>query len=297
MPLSLEDPRDDLVLVENAIVVPPPAESRTRQQKSGVLTADGSFVENSISWGRSTDAVNAAPDMPDPDTIEDLPGTWTELLEENSARMGDPLDDGGAQAAMQAVTTGAVADIRGIGGTIGEMNEITTTIAAAVEEQSAATAEISRNVAQAATGTGEVTDVKLDPRAVDPDEQWTLTLACDMPRVADAARALIAEIEARGTSRAPSPASEATDSGRTGTAPLEAPRGIVLTDRGILQPLAAVYRSAVLGRQLVDQPVVDRSVRRVLGPLWDRQTAVRGLTDDVDTWDDVKRFGLVPVQD
>ncbi|MFG0221349.1 hypothetical protein, partial [Streptococcus suis] len=78
---------------------------------------------------------------------------------------------------------------------------------------------------------------------------------------------------------------------------LEAPRGIVLTDRGILQPLAAVYRSAVLGRQLVDQPVVDRSVRRVLGPLWDRQTAVRGLTDDVDTWDDVKRFGLVPVQD
>lgn len=134
-------------------------------------------------------------------------------------------------------------------------------------------------------------------RAVDPDEQWTLTLACDMPRVADAARALIAEIEARGTSRAHSPASDATDSGRTGTAPLEAPRGIVLTDRGILQPLAAVYRSAALGRQLVDRPVVDRSVRRVLGPLWDRQTAVRGLTDDVDTWDDVKRFGLVPVQD
>ncbi|MCY1685019.1 NTP transferase domain-containing protein [Kocuria sp. SL71] len=103
----------------------------------------------------------------------------------------------------------------------------------------------------------------------------------------------------RGTGHEPSalPASEATDSGRTGTAPLEAPRGIVLSDRGILQPLAAVYRSAVLGRQLVDQPVVDRSVRRVLGPLWDRQTAVRGLTDDVDTWDDVKRFGLVPVQD
>ena len=59
-------------------------------------------------------------------------------------------------SAMQAVTTGAVADIRGIGGTIGEMNEITTTIAAAVEEQSAATAEISRNVAQAAAGTAEV---------------------------------------------------------------------------------------------------------------------------------------------
>ena len=59
-------------------------------------------------------------------------------------------------AAMQAVTSGAVADIQGIGGTIGEMNEITTTIAAAVEEQSAATAEISRSVGQAAAGTSEV---------------------------------------------------------------------------------------------------------------------------------------------
>ena len=58
--------------------------------------------------------------------------------------------------------------------------------------------------------------------AVEPDEQWTLTLACDMPRAADAARALIAEIEARGTSRAASPASEATDSDRTGTAPGQA---------------------------------------------------------------------------
>ena len=59
-------------------------------------------------------------------------------------------------SAMQAATSGAVADIQGIGGTIGEMNEITTTIAAAVEEQSAATAEISRSVGQAAAGTAEV---------------------------------------------------------------------------------------------------------------------------------------------
>ena len=43
----------------------------------------------------------------------------------------------------------------------------------------------------------------------------------------------------------------------------------MLSDRGILQPLAAVYRSAVLGRQLVDQPVVDQgpqdAVQRLLG--------------------------------
>ena len=133
--------------------------------------------------------------------------------------------------------------------------------------------------------------------AVEPDEQWTLTLACDMPRAADAARALIAEIEALGTSRAPSPAAETTASDCTSSAPLVTPRGIVLTDRGILQPLAAAYRSAALGRHLADQPVVDRSVRGVLGSLWERQLAVRGLTDDVDTWDDVHRFGLVPDQD
>lgn len=133
--------------------------------------------------------------------------------------------------------------------------------------------------------------------AAEPDEQWTLTLACDMPRVADAARALIAEIEALGTSLEPSPAAETTSSNRTGSAPLETPRGIVLTDRGTLQPLAAAYRSAALGRHLADQPVVDRSVRGVLGSLWDRQLAVRGLTDDIDTWDDVHRFGLVPDQD
>jgi methyl-accepting chemotaxis protein len=59
-------------------------------------------------------------------------------------------------SAMQAATSGAVTDIQGIGGTIGEINEITTTIAATVEEQSAATAEISRSVGQAAAGTSEV---------------------------------------------------------------------------------------------------------------------------------------------
>ena len=47
-------------------------------------------------------------------------------------------------AAIQARPADAVGAIRGIGGTIRQMNEIATTIAAAVEEQGAATAEISR---------------------------------------------------------------------------------------------------------------------------------------------------------
>jgi methyl-accepting chemotaxis protein len=59
-------------------------------------------------------------------------------------------------AAIQQATTGAVEAIQGIGKTIDEVNEIAGTIAAAVEEQGAATNEISRNVQEAATGTQEV---------------------------------------------------------------------------------------------------------------------------------------------
>jgi methyl-accepting chemotaxis protein len=59
-------------------------------------------------------------------------------------------------ASMQDVTTNAVGAIRHIGQTIAEINEVTTAIAAAVEEQGAATREIARNIQQAATGTTEV---------------------------------------------------------------------------------------------------------------------------------------------
>jgi len=59
-------------------------------------------------------------------------------------------------ANMQQVTTTAVGTIQNIGLTIGEINEITTTIAAAVEQQGAATREIARNIQHAAGGTSEV---------------------------------------------------------------------------------------------------------------------------------------------
>ena len=49
-----------------------------------------------------------------------------------------------------------MAAIKEIGNTIGRMSEISSTIAAAVEEQGAATQEISRNIQHAATGTQEV---------------------------------------------------------------------------------------------------------------------------------------------
>ena len=56
-------------------------------------------------------------------------------------------------AGMQSVTGDAVGAIKGIGETIGRINEIATTVASAVEEQGAATREIARNVQQANEGT------------------------------------------------------------------------------------------------------------------------------------------------
>lgn len=57
---------------------------------------------------------------------------------------------------IQDATRESVASIQGIGGTIAEIDEIATTIAAAVEEQGSATQEIARNIQQAAKGTQDV---------------------------------------------------------------------------------------------------------------------------------------------
>jgi methyl-accepting chemotaxis protein len=57
---------------------------------------------------------------------------------------------------MQMATQDSVAAIKEIGETIGRISHISATIAAAVEEQGAATTEIARNVQQAAKGTAEV---------------------------------------------------------------------------------------------------------------------------------------------
>jgi methyl-accepting chemotaxis protein len=59
-------------------------------------------------------------------------------------------------AGMQSATHDSVSAIKEIGGTIGRISEIASTIASAVEEQGAATQEISRNIQQAARGTTEV---------------------------------------------------------------------------------------------------------------------------------------------
>lgn len=60
--------------------------------------------------------------------------------------------------AMQGTITGAVTAIQSISTVILRLNEMATAVAAAVEQQSVATAEIGRNAVQAAQGTSEVTN-------------------------------------------------------------------------------------------------------------------------------------------
>ncbi len=75
-------------------------------------------------------------------------------LANQTAKATDEIS--GQIGGIQTSTDDSVKAIQGITKTIGEISEISTTIATAVEQQGAATSEIARNVEQAAAGTGEV---------------------------------------------------------------------------------------------------------------------------------------------
>jgi methyl-accepting chemotaxis protein len=64
----------------------------------------------------------------------------------------------GQIAAIQTATNDVVEAIKGIGSTITQVSEISTSVAAAIEEQGGATREIVRNTEAAANGTTEVSD-------------------------------------------------------------------------------------------------------------------------------------------
>ena len=78
--------------------------------------------------------------------VKSLASQTAKATDEISAQVG----------AMQGATTEAVQAIEGIGRTIGAINEITSAISIAVEQQGTATQEIARNVQEAALGTGQV---------------------------------------------------------------------------------------------------------------------------------------------
>jgi len=75
-------------------------------------------------------------------------------LAEQTAKATEEI--GQQVGSMQAATEKSVAAITDISGTISRMSEIATAVAAAVEQQGAATHEIARNIQQAAQGTGGV---------------------------------------------------------------------------------------------------------------------------------------------
>jgi methyl-accepting chemotaxis protein len=74
-----------------------------------------------------------------------------------AAQTAKATEEIGAQITqMQSATQQSVSAIKAIGTTIGQISEISTAIAGAVEQQNAATQEIARNVQQAAQGAIEV---------------------------------------------------------------------------------------------------------------------------------------------
>ena len=104
---------------------------------------------------------------------------------------------GGQIASVQSATQSAVEAIKKIGERINELAAISTTIAAAVEEQGAATKEISGNVAQAAAGTQEVnsniTGVNAAASETGQAANQVLTAAGELAKNADALKAEIKE--------------------------------------------------------------------------------------------------------
>jgi methyl-accepting chemotaxis protein len=90
--------------------------------------------------------------------------------------------------AIRAGTTGAIEVIAEISGIIAQMHEISTTIASAVEEQTATTKEIARNVAEAAIGelqvTENITSVAQAARSTSKGAQSTQTAAGELAKMA-----------------------------------------------------------------------------------------------------------------
>jgi len=98
--------------------------------------------------------------------------------------------------AIQEDTEGAVAAIAEISSVISKINDIQTTIASAVEEQTATTNEISRNVAEAAKGSTEiasaVTGVAEAARDASTGAQGTNSAAKELADLAAGLQELVA---------------------------------------------------------------------------------------------------------
>jgi methyl-accepting chemotaxis protein len=97
--------------------------------------------------------------------------------------------------AMQSVSGDAAEAIKSIGGTIKRVDEIAAAIAAAVEEQNAATSEIAGNVQQAAQGTeevsGNIVQVNEATSRTGSSAQQVLSASQELSRQAEAMRGMV----------------------------------------------------------------------------------------------------------
>lgn len=96
---------------------------------------------------------------------------------------------------IQADTGGAVTAIEQITGTIGRISEYQSTIAAAVEEQTATTQDVSRNVTQAAVGASDIAEsmtlVSESSAQTTQASADTTAAAADLTRMASEIRSLV----------------------------------------------------------------------------------------------------------
>ncbi len=131
-------------------------------------------------------------------------------------------DIGRKIAAIQGDTRGAVAAIDEISGIIGQVSEISTTIAGAVEEQSATTAEIGRNVSEAVKGSSEIarniTGVAQAAGDTSQGANQSQTAGGELARMAAELTRLVAHFQWQGADVAavpPAPAATPTPSAST----------------------------------------------------------------------------------
>ena len=104
-------------------------------------------------------------------------------------------DISGKIEAIQSDTSSAVAAIAEIAKIIGQINDISNTIASAVEEQSATTNEIARNAGEAAQGSSEIsrniTNVSQAARSTTEGANNTLAAAQELARLASTLKAVV----------------------------------------------------------------------------------------------------------
>jgi methyl-accepting chemotaxis protein len=113
--------------------------------------------------------------------------------------------------AIRTGTEGAVEVIADVGRIISQMHDISTTIASAVEEQTATTKEIARNVSEAAIGeshvTENITSVAQAARSTSGGAQSTQTAAGELARMAAELQSIVGVFKyANGLTAAPAAA-------------------------------------------------------------------------------------------